>query len=54
MYQNLLVNQAKIDSIDVSAEMIDAEMEQRLRVIEAQIGSRQKKLPQNRAQNPYR
>lgn len=42
MYQNLLVNQAKIDSIDVSPEMIDAEMEQRLRVIESQIGSRQK------------
>lgn len=42
MYQNLLVNQAIIDSIDVSPEMIDAEMEQRLRVIENQIGSRQK------------
>lgn len=42
MYQNLLVNQAKIDSIDVSPETIDAEMEQRLRVIESQIGSRQK------------
>lgn len=42
MYQNLLVNQAKLDSIDVSPEMIDAEMEQRLRVIESQIGSRQK------------
>lgn len=42
MYQNLLVNQAKLDSIEVSPEMIDAEMEQRLRVIESQIGSRQK------------
>ena len=42
MYQNLLVNQAKLDSIEVSPEMIDGEMEQRLRVIENQIGSRQK------------
>jgi peptidyl-prolyl cis-trans isomerase SurA len=42
MYQNLLINQAKLDSIEVSPEMIDAEMEQRLRVIENQIGSRQK------------
>lgn len=42
MYQNLLVNQAKLDSIEVSPEMIDAEMEQRLRVIESQIGSRER------------
>lgn len=42
MYQNLLINQAKLDSIEVSPEMIDSEMEQRLRVIESQIGSRQK------------
>ncbi|MFK7784326.1 MAG: peptidylprolyl isomerase [Crocinitomicaceae bacterium] len=42
MYQKLLVNQAKLDSIEVSPEMIDAEMEQRIRVIESQIGSRQK------------
>ncbi len=42
MYQNLLVNQAKLDSIEVSPEMIDSEMEQRLRVIENQIGGRQK------------
>ena len=42
MYQNLLVNQAKLDSIDISIEVIDSEMEQRLRVIENQIGSRQK------------
>ena len=42
MYQNLLVNQAKLDSIEVTPEMIDAEMEQRIRVIESQIGSRQK------------
>jgi len=42
MYQKLLVTQAKLDSIEVTPEMIDAEMEQRLRVIESQIGSRQK------------
>jgi peptidyl-prolyl cis-trans isomerase SurA len=42
MYQKLLVNQAKLDSIEVTPEMIDAEMEQRIRVIESQIGSRQK------------
>lgn len=42
MYQKLLVNQAELDSIDISSEMIDAEMEQRIRVIENQIGSRQK------------
>ncbi|MDG1333390.1 MAG: peptidylprolyl isomerase [Crocinitomicaceae bacterium] len=42
MYQKLLVNQAKLDSIEITPEMIDAEMEQRIRVIESQIGSRQK------------
>lgn len=42
MYQFLLINQAKLDSIEVSDAQVDAEMENRLRVIEAQIGSRQK------------
>lgn len=42
MYQYLLLNQAKLDSIDVSDAQVDAEMENRLRVIENQIGSRQK------------
>lgn len=42
MYQFLLINQAKLDSIVVSDAQVDAEMENRLRVIEAQIGSRQK------------
>lgn len=42
MYQFLLLNQAKLDSIEVSEGQVDAEMEQRLRVIEGQIGSRQK------------
>lgn len=42
MYQYLLINQAKLDSVEVSEEQVNAEMENRLRVIENQIGSRQK------------
>lgn len=42
MYQFLLVNQAKLDSVEVSDAQVDAEMENRLRMIESQIGSRQK------------
>jgi peptidyl-prolyl cis-trans isomerase SurA len=42
MYQQLLINQAKLDSLVVSDEQVDAEMENRIRVIENQIGSRQK------------
>jgi peptidyl-prolyl cis-trans isomerase SurA len=42
MYQQLLVNQAKLDSLIISDENVDAEMENRLRVIENQIGSREK------------
>ena len=42
MVQELLVNQAKLDSIEVSDEQVDAEMENRLRLIEKQIGSREK------------
>jgi peptidyl-prolyl cis-trans isomerase SurA len=42
MFQNLLLAQAKVDSILVSDEQVDAEMENRLRVIERQIGSREK------------
>lgn len=42
LFQNLLVNQAKVDSIEVSDAQVNAEMENRLRTIEAQIGSRQK------------
>lgn len=41
MFQELLVNQAKIDSLVISDEQVDAEMENRIRVIENQIGSRQ-------------
>ena len=39
MYEKLLVNQAKIDSIDVPDEMVNQEMEQRIRYIADQIGS---------------
>jgi peptidyl-prolyl cis-trans isomerase SurA len=42
MYQNLLLNQAILDSVEVSDAQVDAEMEQRLRVIEGQIGGRQR------------
>lgn len=42
MYQNLLLNQAKLDSIEISDAQVNAEMEQRIRVIENQIGGRDK------------
>jgi len=42
MYQYLLLNQAKLDSIVISDPQVDAEMENRLRVIENQIGGREK------------
>lgn len=42
LYQNLLLNQAKLDSIDISDGQVNAEMENRLRSIEQQIGSREK------------
>lgn len=42
MYEKLLVNQAKIDSIEVPDEMVNQEMEQRLRYIAGQIGSIEK------------
>ena len=37
MYQSLLVNQAELDSVVISDEQVDAEMENRLRNIEAQM-----------------
>lgn len=40
--QKLLLNQAEIDSIKISDAQVDGEMENRLRAIENQIGSRQK------------
>jgi len=42
MFQNLLLNQAEIDSIVITDAQVDAEMENRVRIIEQQIGSRQK------------
>ena len=42
MFQYLLLNQAELDSIVVSDEQVDAEMESKIRVIEQQIGSREK------------
>ncbi|WP_027421212.1 peptidylprolyl isomerase [Crocinitomix catalasitica] len=39
MFEKLLINQAKIDSIEVSNDMVNAEMEQRIRYIADQIGS---------------
>lgn len=42
MFQNLLLNQAEVDSIVISDAQVDAEMENKLRVIEQQIGGRQK------------
>ncbi len=42
MYQKLLLNQAILDSIEVTDEQVNAEMENRLRIIENQIGSREK------------
>lgn len=42
LIQNLLLNQAEIDSIKVTDNQVDSEMENRIRVIENQIGGRQK------------
>ena len=42
MYQNLLLNQAMLDSIIITDAQVNGEMENRIRVIEGQIGSRQK------------
>lgn len=42
MFQNLLLNQAELDSIVIPDAQVDAEMENRLRIIENQIGGREK------------
>ncbi len=42
LYQKLLLNQAQIDSIEITDDQVNAEMENRLRTIEQQIGSREK------------
>lgn len=42
MFQNLLLNQAELDSIVITDAVVDADMENRVRMIEQQIGGRQK------------
>ena len=42
MCEQLYLNQAKLDSIEISDEQVDSEMENRLRIIQNQIGSREK------------
>lgn len=42
LYQNLLLLQAEIDSVFIPDAQVDAEMENRIRVIEQQIGGREK------------
>lgn len=42
MYNELLLNQAKLDSVDIPDQQVDAEMENRLRVVEQQMGGRDK------------
>jgi peptidyl-prolyl cis-trans isomerase SurA len=42
LFQNLLLNQAELDSIKITDAQVDGEMENRIRVIESQIGGRQK------------
>lgn len=42
MFQSLLVNQAQIDSLQVTDAQVDGEMENRIRVIENKIGGREK------------
>ncbi|MFA5575363.1 MAG: peptidylprolyl isomerase [Brumimicrobium sp.] len=42
LYQNLLLNSAKLDSVVISDAHVNAEMENRLRVLEHQIGGREK------------
>ncbi|MBI2258467.1 MAG: peptidylprolyl isomerase [Flavobacteriia bacterium] len=42
LYQGLLLNQAEIDSVQITDAQVDAEMENRIRIIENQIGGREK------------
>lgn len=42
MTEQVLVNQAKLDSVVISDEAVDADMENRLRLIQQQMGGRQK------------
>jgi len=42
MFQRLLLNQAELDSVMVSDQQVEAELEQRIRYFESQIGGREK------------
>lgn len=42
LMENLMINQARIDSLTVSDDQVEADMENRLRIIESKMGSRQK------------
>jgi len=42
LYQKLLLNQAKIDSIEITSDQVEAELERRMRFFVSQIGSEQK------------
>lgn len=42
MFQNLLLNQAALDSVTVSDQQVEADLEQRIRYFEQQIGGREK------------
>jgi peptidyl-prolyl cis-trans isomerase SurA len=42
MIEQVLVNQAKLDSVVIADEQVDADMENRLRLIQQQMGGRQK------------
>ena len=41
LYQKLLINQAQIDSLEVSDDMVNGEMEQRIRYFQDQIGGKE-------------
>ncbi|MBK9191043.1 MAG: hypothetical protein IPM77_05710 [Crocinitomicaceae bacterium] len=50
LFEKLLVNQAMIDSVEISDDMVNSEMENRLRYIATQIGSMEEL--ENSTENP--
>ena len=42
LYQKLLLNQAQIDSVEVSDDQVESELDRRMRYFISQIGSEQK------------
>lgn len=42
LFQSLLVNQAELDSVEVSEDQVNSELDQRIRFFEQQIGGREK------------